>query len=191
MFIYQFYVYAYLRSDGTPYYIGKGNGSRAYAKHGKTPVPKNKSRIVFLETNLSEIGALALERRYIKWYGRKDIGTGILRNLTDGGEGSCGLILSKDSRQKISMARKGKARSEETKERIGISNRGKIISEETKRKMSDSRRGRTYSDESKQKMSNASKGKPKSEEAKRNMSLSKLGKTRGPYKKKSSSQGYI
>jgi hypothetical protein len=85
MFIY--YVYAYLRcSDNTPYYIGKGKDKRAFSKQHNVSLPKDKSKIVFLETNLSEIGALALERRYIKWYGRKDTNSGILHNKTDGGD---------------------------------------------------------------------------------------------------------
>lgn len=102
-----FYVYAYLRkSDNTPYYIGKGSGYRAYDIHC-IKVPSDKSRIVFLETNLTELGAFAIERRMIRWYGRKDLGTGILRNLTDGGEGSHGAIVSVATRQKISVSMTG------------------------------------------------------------------------------------
>lgn len=159
-----YYVYAYLRKkDLTPYYIGKGKGLRAFNDHRWHKPPKDRSLIVFLECNLTEVGALALERRMIRWYGRKDLGTGILINKTDGGEGIDNP--SEETRRKISENtkgrkawNKGKPHRQETLEKL----KQKRHSEESLKKMRDSskgqvpwNRGKQMSDEQRQKLKEA------------------------------------
>ena len=112
-----YYVYIYLKEDLTPYYVGKGRKSRAFHKH-TVPVPKDKRLIVFVSTNLTEIWAFALERKLIRWYGRKDNKTGILLNFTDGGEGTSGYRHKESSKDLIGKAHKGKLVKEETKRKL-------------------------------------------------------------------------
>lgn len=153
MYSNNFYVYAYLRYDGTPYYIGKGKDKRAWKKNQKEKhiPPTNQKNIVILESNLTELGALALERRMIRWYGRKDNGTGILRNLTDGGEGHSGFIKPEETKNKISKSMSGRKQYQMTdniKKKISVSktgvpnNTGKINGQKGSKKQSETTKGR-------------------------------------------------
>ena len=100
----KYYVYEWLRKDGTPYYVGKGTGFRAYCKRPYKPL--DKSRIKIVEDNLTEKQAFDLEIKLIAKYGRKDLGTGILRNKTDGGDGLSNV--SEQTRKIMSIANKRK-----------------------------------------------------------------------------------
>lgn len=164
-----FYTYAYLREDRTPYYIGKGKGRRIRNRSHNVSVPP-KDRILFLKENLSEQEAFRHETYMISVLGRKNNGTGILRNLTDGGEGSSGAMRSEETRRKIGERLRGLKRGEEFKVKISEANKGKKRNEEQKRRMSEAHKGVKHSEETKRKMSEALKGKkkpPRSEEHKR------------------------
>ena len=111
-----FYTYAYLRQDGTPYYIGKGKGRRVYQRHPGVTVPQDRTKIKFLKQDLTEEEAHRHEIYLIDVLGRKENG-GILINRTDGGEGVSGVIRSSEWRQRQSKAQSGKVMSESFKQK--------------------------------------------------------------------------
>ena len=173
-----YYVYAYLRKDGTPYYIGKGHGNRAWDWHRNIPVPKDANLIIMLETNLTELGAFAIERRMIHWYGRKDLGTGILRNMSDGGEGVTGYTHTAETRAKLSKLSKGRPCT--WGDKISQTATGRKLSKETRAKISEANRKRTVTDQTRAKMSATRKGragKPHSSETKAKISEIRKGMT--------------
>ena len=102
----RFYTYAYLREDGTPYYIGKGQTNRMFhkTKLGAIMPPKDKTKIIYLKKDLTEEEAFRHEIYIISVLGRKDEGTGILRNRTNGGEGVSGKIWSYAERKRKSLS---------------------------------------------------------------------------------------
>jgi hypothetical protein len=95
-----YYVYEWVRTDGTPYYIGKGKKKRAFDK--RRSFYPGDDRVNLIKQNLTEQEAWDLEVELIAKYGRKDLGTGILRNKTDGGEGSGGMKHSDFTKAQIS-----------------------------------------------------------------------------------------
>src|ERR1039458_3516873 len=83
-----FYSYLWLREDGTPYYVGKGHGNRAFSNKGRSAArcPRVRNRIMIFPM-LNEAEAFESEVAMIDLFGRKDLGTGCLWNFTNGGDG--------------------------------------------------------------------------------------------------------
>lgn len=110
-----------------------------------------------------------------------------LVNATNGGEGTLGFYPSKETREKLSAARKGRRLSEETKIKMGESKRGKPRSLETRAKISASKRGVSYgyihSPETRAKISAANIGRvipPLSSEARAKISRANRGRKHSP-----------
>lgn len=141
---YKFYTYLWLREDFTPYYVGKGSGKRGYftTDHG-VKCPKDKCRIV-VQYFEKENDALVAEKFIITYYGRKNIGTGCLRNLTDGGEGVSGMRHSEVSKEKMRTAHRLLIFSDEHRRNLSKALSGKKLSEITRRKIGSSHKGKPW-----------------------------------------------
>lgn len=162
------YVYRHIRLDkNEPFYIGIGsdddnyNRSRAKTdrnKYWKNITEKTNYDIEIISDDLTWEQACEKEKEFIELYGRKHMNTGCLVNMTDGGEGCYGRIISNETRLKISNSNKGKKIPKEIVEKIRL----KLI-------------GKKHSQETKSKISLASKGKPKSKEHIENFAKARKG----------------
>jgi len=193
-----FYVYAYIDPrDGTPFYIGKGKGNRLwrhllpcclrkrtffYNKINKMHCEGIEPTIVTLVEGLSEGEAHELESFFIKGLGRRTDrnNPGPLCNLTNGGEGCSGRILSDETRCKISASHKGRTFTEEHCRKMSEQRKGIPLSKETRQKMSESSKGQKHSAESRLKMSEAMCGRTLSDEHRRKLSDVKRGTKHTP-----------
>lgn len=178
-----YYVYMLLdpRKFYLPYYVGKGKGFRAMShlsptegggknrmKRGVTSRIRRagfEPKVVFVRTDMNESEAIELEIELIHRFGRRDIKTGILTNMTDGGEGLSGYVFTESHKQNLSNSLKGQVRSTETRALISSNRRGSKASAETKEKMSRTRKGKQTGAE------NPMFGIPRSEERKQAQSI--------------------
>ena len=203
------YVYQHIRLDNsTIFYIGIGSDStykRAHNKYKRNQVWKRISKkygysVEIIYDNITWEDACKKEIELIKKYGRLNLGSGDLVNMTDGGEGVIGLIHTEDHRKKNSDSNKGKKMSEEfvkkqrnriisdeTKLKISVSNRGKKRTVGQCQKIRDSLKwkyigtknpffGKNHTDESKNKISKAAKGRKLSVNHKEKIGKSNTGK---------------
>lgn len=193
-----FYVYAYLREHdsrtakaGTPYYIGKGCKKRAWDKHhGNIKVPPPNC-IQIIKTDLDRYEANDWEIRLIRYYGRKNTGSGILINLTSGGEGTSKVVRTEEYKQKMRASKKGKtpwnkglkgAQTPWNKGKKGAQvswNKGLKGEASHRYGKEPANKGKKASEETRRKMSIALKGRPHSEEHKRAIALAKAKKKKG------------
>lgn len=158
------YLYRHIRLDkNEPFYIGIGkdnnsNFTRAYYKSKQKRnkiwidiINKTSYEIEILLDNLTWEEACKKEKEFISLYGRLDLGTGTLANMTNGGDGMVGIVRSKEYKLKVSQRQKdgkaywfGKKFTGEQKQKISNSLKGRKVSSETKLKISNSLKGNKH-----------------------------------------------
>lgn len=106
----KFYLYAHYRNDtGEVFYIGKGVGNRYKSKQGRNPyweniVKAHGYKVEILQYFATEEDAFRAEQSLIADLGRKDLGKGLLVNMSDGGEGASGAVRTPEQRKRYSAS---------------------------------------------------------------------------------------
>ena len=129
-------------------------------------------KLIILKTNLLEEEAYKHEIYMITVFGRKDIGTGILRNRSNGGGNPAeGHIVSKETRKKISDKLKGTILSEETRKKISQAGIGRIVDEETRKKIGEKNKNRKREEWEIKRLRTLNLGRKTGEETKKKLSI--------------------
>ena len=131
----KYVIYRHLKPNGEVFYIGIGSEKRAYQKNPRSDFWKrvvsiHGYEVQILKSDLLWKDACELEKLLISWYGRRNLNTGTLVNMTEGGDGSVGYSPSEESRRSRSEKMKGVPKSEKARKNMNKSKIGKSISEE-------------------------------------------------------------
>jgi len=158
------YLYRHIRLDtNKPFYIciAKNDDSSYSRAHYKYKSKRNKIWLDIINKTSYEVEILfedltweqacQKEIEFITLYGRIDLKTGTLANMTKGGDGMVGVVRSEEYRLQVSERQKdgkaywfGKKLSKEHKEKIAAHLWGRKISEEHRKKLSDSIKGKKH-----------------------------------------------
>lgn len=170
-----YHVYVDKRPDGIVFYVGKGKKNRVEKQvkrniHWQRTVEKHCGfqREVVFSTDIEE-EAFAKERELIAFYGRAN-----LCNMTDGGEGQCGVRFTDERKQEISKRFKGFKKPDSRIQYL----KDRVYSEETRAKISAGNSKRRFSKETKEKMRQAKLGKKASLATKARISQTLIGNQR-------------
>lgn len=161
-------VYTHSKPNGDVFYIGKGVPARPYKNSGRNVwwhhiVEKHGGYdVTIVEDSLTNDEAIELEILLISE--AREAGWSLC-NLTDGGDGLVGFKHSEETRRKMQISNKGKAKS------------GHKLSAEHRQKLIDARTGKPLSDEHKAALSKAHKGHVVTEETKAKISVSLTGRS--------------
>jgi hypothetical protein len=188
-------VYLHKRNDTNEvFYVGIGKtDKRAFSKHSRNKywkhiVEKVGYTIDILVSQTPWEDACKLEKLLIEKYGRRDLGLGLLVNMTDGGEGINNP--SEETKEKLRKANIG-----ENNPMFGKKphNLGKPHSDDARKKMSDAGKIKLFTEEHKNNISKANKGKPApnkgipiSDETRKKLSEANKGEKHPMYGKKQS-----
>jgi hypothetical protein len=140
-------VYLHRRKDnGEIFYVGIGKKNRPYSKSKRNKfwnavAEKCGWSVEIICEGLSWDDACKKEIELIKQYGRRDLGEGILTNMTDGGEGNQNIIYTPEWIEKQRIASTGRIQSEETKKKRALKQTGVNFSQERKNNISESKKG--------------------------------------------------